>query len=80
MQFRSYTYDSTEIDLQYALNSKGKEIREIQLDESFSGEHSWRDTYILKQKYFRCIFMLLYIQSIAFLHNPFLWFANVLLV
>lgn len=48
MQFRSYTYDSTEIDLQYALNSKGKEIREIQLDESFSGEHSWRDTYILK--------------------------------
>lgn len=39
MQFRSYTYDSTEIDLQYALDSKGKEIREIQLDEAFSGEH-----------------------------------------
>uniref|UniRef100_A0A3Q1ERD6 Acetylcholine receptor subunit beta n=1 Tax=Acanthochromis polyacanthus TaxID=80966 RepID=A0A3Q1ERD6_9TELE len=33
MQFRSYTYDSTEIDLQYALDSKGNEIREIQLDE-----------------------------------------------
>ncbi|XP_005940281.1 acetylcholine receptor subunit beta isoform X2 [Pundamilia nyererei] len=41
MQFRSYTYDSTEIDLQYALNSKGKEIREIQLDESFSESGEW---------------------------------------
>lgn len=38
MQFRSYTYDSTEIDLQYALDSKGNEIREIQMDESYSGE------------------------------------------
>lgn len=38
MQFRSYTYDSTEIDVQYALDSKGNEIREIQLDEAFSGE------------------------------------------
>lgn len=38
MQFRSYTYDSTEIDLQYARDSKGNEIREIQLDEAFSGE------------------------------------------
>ena len=37
MQFRSYTYDSTEIDLQYALDAKGKEIREIILDEGFSG-------------------------------------------
>ncbi|KAF0039086.1 hypothetical protein F2P81_009570 [Scophthalmus maximus] len=37
MQFRSYTYDSTEIDLQYALDPKGNEIREIQLDESYSG-------------------------------------------
>ena len=37
MQFRSYTYDSTEIDLQYALDAKGKEIREIVLDEGFSG-------------------------------------------
>lgn len=38
MQFRSYTYDSTEIDIQYALDAKGKEIREIQLDGGFSGE------------------------------------------
>lgn len=38
MQFRSYTYDSTEIDLQYALDSKGNEIREIQLDDAYSGE------------------------------------------
>lgn len=39
MQFRSYTYDATEIDIQYALDSRGKEIREIQLDEGFSGEN-----------------------------------------
>lgn len=37
MQFRSYTYDSTEIDIQYALDSRGQEIREIQLDEAFTG-------------------------------------------
>ncbi|XP_034532449.1 cholinergic receptor, nicotinic, beta 1 (muscle) like isoform X3 [Notolabrus celidotus] len=41
MQFRSYTYDSTEIDIQYALDSKGKEIREIQLDEAFSEGGEW---------------------------------------
>ncbi|XP_030609720.1 LOW QUALITY PROTEIN: acetylcholine receptor subunit beta [Archocentrus centrarchus] len=41
MQFRSYTYDSTEIDLQYAVDSKGREIREIQLDESFSESGEW---------------------------------------
>ncbi|CAB1434113.1 unnamed protein product, partial [Pleuronectes platessa] len=38
MQFRSYTYDLTEIDLQYALDSKGKEIREILLDDGYTGE------------------------------------------
>ena len=38
MQFRSYTYDSTEIDLQYALDSKGNEIREILLDDAYTGE------------------------------------------
>lgn len=42
MQFRSYTYDSSEIDMQYALDSRGNEIREIQLDEAFSGENGWR--------------------------------------
>nr|XP_020479176.1 acetylcholine receptor subunit beta [Monopterus albus] len=41
MQFRSYTYDSTEIDLQYARDSRGKEIREIQLDEAFSESGEW---------------------------------------
>uniref|UniRef100_A0A8C4ZCV1 Acetylcholine receptor subunit beta n=1 Tax=Gadus morhua TaxID=8049 RepID=A0A8C4ZCV1_GADMO len=41
MQFRSYTYDSTEIDLQYALDAKGKEIREIVLDEGFSESGEW---------------------------------------
>lgn len=38
MQFRSYTYDSSEIDVQYALDSRGNEIREMQLDEGYSGE------------------------------------------
>ncbi|XP_029382387.1 acetylcholine receptor subunit beta isoform X2 [Echeneis naucrates] len=42
MQFRSYTYDSTEIDLQYALDSRGNEIREIQLDEAYSEGGEWR--------------------------------------
>lgn len=41
MQFRSYTYDSTEIDLQYALDSRGNEIREIQLDDAFSEGGEW---------------------------------------
>lgn len=43
MQFRSYTYDSTEIDVQYTLDSRGNEIREIQLDESYSGENQEED-------------------------------------
>ncbi|XP_015229266.1 PREDICTED: acetylcholine receptor subunit beta [Cyprinodon variegatus] len=41
MKFRSYTYDSTEIDLQYARDSRGNEIREIQLDEGFSEGGEW---------------------------------------
>ncbi|KAG7496337.1 acetylcholine receptor subunit beta [Solea senegalensis] len=41
MKFRSYTYDSTEIELQYALDSKGKEIKEIQVDESFGESGEW---------------------------------------
>ncbi|XP_044198361.1 acetylcholine receptor subunit beta [Thunnus albacares] len=41
MQFRSYTYDSTEIEIQYALDAKGNEIREIQLDEGFSESGEW---------------------------------------
>ncbi|XP_075890119.1 acetylcholine receptor subunit beta isoform X1 [Nelusetta ayraudi] len=41
MQFRSYTYDSTEIDVQYTLDSRGNEIREIQLDESYSEGGEW---------------------------------------
>ncbi|XP_056298447.1 acetylcholine receptor subunit beta isoform X2 [Pseudoliparis swirei] len=44
MQFRSYTYDSTEIDIQYALDSKGKEIREIELDEAYIEGGEWHIT------------------------------------
>ena len=50
MQFRSYTYDFTEIDVQYALDSKGMEIREIQLDEAYTGENLmgilWEDKWM----------------------------------
>lgn len=42
MQFRSYTYDSTEIEIQYTLDSRGNEIREVQMDESYSGENQQR--------------------------------------
>ncbi|XP_020501289.2 acetylcholine receptor subunit beta [Labrus bergylta] len=45
MQFRSYTYDSTEIDIQYALDSKGKEIKEIILDEAYSEGGEWHITH-----------------------------------
>ncbi|KAJ3584877.1 hypothetical protein NHX12_013600 [Muraenolepis orangiensis] len=41
MQFRSYTYDSTEVDLQHTLDAKGKEIREVLLDEGFSESGEW---------------------------------------
>ncbi|KAM8881362.1 acetylcholine receptor subunit beta [Synchiropus picturatus] len=41
MQFRSYTYDSTEIELKYSLDSKGKEIQEIRLDDAFSEGGEW---------------------------------------
>lgn len=37
MQFRSYTYDATEVEIQYALDSRGQEIREVQLDEAYTG-------------------------------------------
>uniref|UniRef100_A0A8C3G090 Acetylcholine receptor subunit beta n=1 Tax=Cyclopterus lumpus TaxID=8103 RepID=A0A8C3G090_CYCLU len=45
MQFRSYTYDSTEINVQYALDSKGNEIKEIQLDEAYTEGGEWHITH-----------------------------------
>ncbi|KAM3857817.1 acetylcholine receptor subunit beta [Diretmus argenteus] len=50
MQFRSYTYDSTEIELQHTLDAKGKEIREIQLDEAFSESGDWVIRHKLSRK------------------------------
>lgn len=39
MVFRSYTYDASEVDLQYALDEDGKEIHEIVIDENvFTGQ------------------------------------------
>uniref|UniRef100_A0A673IMA7 Acetylcholine receptor subunit beta n=1 Tax=Sinocyclocheilus rhinocerous TaxID=307959 RepID=A0A673IMA7_9TELE len=37
MVFRSYTYDSSEVDLQHGLDKRGNEIREIVYDTGFSG-------------------------------------------
>ncbi|KAJ8389288.1 hypothetical protein AAFF_G00121530 [Aldrovandia affinis] len=41
MVFRSNTYDSSEVDLQYALDEKGQEIREIIFDAGFSENGEW---------------------------------------
>lgn len=38
MVFRSYTYDASEVELQYYLDDDGQEIREIVIDENaFTG-------------------------------------------
>ncbi|KAG9346610.1 hypothetical protein AGOR_G00073680 [Albula goreensis] len=41
MVFRSYTYDSSEVDLQYALDENDQEIREIVFDAGFSESGEW---------------------------------------
>ncbi|XP_034146453.1 acetylcholine receptor subunit beta [Esox lucius] len=41
MVFHSMTYDSSEIDLQHALDDEGREIREIQYDGGFSESGEW---------------------------------------
>ncbi|KAG5853326.1 hypothetical protein ANANG_G00072010 [Anguilla anguilla] len=43
MVFRSYTYDASEVDLQYALDDDGQEIHEIIIDENaFTGNGEWQ--------------------------------------
>ena len=38
MVFRSYTYDASEVDLQYFLDEDGNEIQEIVIDQNaFTG-------------------------------------------
>ncbi|CAL1590421.1 unnamed protein product [Knipowitschia caucasica] len=39
--FRSYTYDASEIDIQYSLDSNNREIQEILLDQAFSESGEW---------------------------------------
>ncbi|XP_044040853.1 cholinergic receptor, nicotinic, beta 1 (muscle) like [Siniperca chuatsi] len=42
MVFRSYTYDASEVDLQYFLDDEGKEIHEIVIDENaFTENGEW---------------------------------------
>lgn len=39
MVFRSYTYDASEVDLQYGLDENGSEIHEAVIDENaFTGQ------------------------------------------
>ncbi|MBN3318849.1 ACHB protein, partial [Atractosteus spatula] len=43
MVFRSYTYDASEVDLQYALDDSGQEIKEIIIDENaFTENGEWQ--------------------------------------
>ncbi|XP_017328240.1 cholinergic receptor, nicotinic, beta 1 (muscle) like [Ictalurus punctatus] len=43
MVFRSYTYDASEVDLQYGLDEDGKEIHEIVIDENaFTENGEWQ--------------------------------------
>nr|XP_055054679.1 cholinergic receptor, nicotinic, beta 1 (muscle) like [Misgurnus anguillicaudatus] len=43
MVFRSYTYDSSEVDLQYGLDEDGKELHEIVIDENaFTENGEWQ--------------------------------------
>ncbi|KAL4631108.1 acetylcholine receptor subunit beta-like, partial [Arapaima gigas] len=43
MVFRSYTYDSSEVDLQYALDENGQEIHEIIIDKNaFTENGEWQ--------------------------------------
>ncbi|TSN12273.1 Acetylcholine receptor subunit beta [Bagarius yarrelli] len=43
MVFRSYTYDASEVDLQYGLDENGKEIHEIVIDENaFTENGEWQ--------------------------------------
>ncbi|KAJ8282886.1 hypothetical protein COCON_G00054050 [Conger conger] len=43
MVFRSYTYDSSEVDLQYALDDDGNELQEIIIDENaFTENGEWQ--------------------------------------
>ncbi|XP_039515972.1 acetylcholine receptor subunit beta [Pimephales promelas] len=53
MVFRSYTYDSSEVDLQPGLDKKGNEIREIVLDTGFSESGEWHIRHKVSQKNIR---------------------------
>ncbi|KAJ8337773.1 hypothetical protein SKAU_G00367390 [Synaphobranchus kaupii] len=51
MVFRSYTYDSSEVDLQYALNYEGQEIHEIVIDKNaFTENGEWQICHIPSRK------------------------------
>ncbi|XP_064181668.1 acetylcholine receptor subunit beta isoform X1 [Anguilla rostrata] len=39
--FHSFTYDSSEVDLQHALDEDGREIREVEYDAGFSESGEW---------------------------------------
>uniref|UniRef100_A0A8C2AZV7 Cholinergic receptor, nicotinic, beta 1 (muscle) n=1 Tax=Cyprinus carpio TaxID=7962 RepID=A0A8C2AZV7_CYPCA len=50
MVFRSYTYDSSEVDLQHGLDKRGNEIREIVYDTGFSESGEWHIRHKVSRK------------------------------
>ncbi|XP_020777918.1 acetylcholine receptor subunit beta isoform X1 [Boleophthalmus pectinirostris] len=51
MVFRSYTYDASEIEIQYSLDSNDRQIQEIVLDEAFSESGEWHIRHKPSRKY-----------------------------
>ncbi|KAI7813819.1 acetylcholine receptor subunit beta-like [Triplophysa rosa] len=50
MVFHSYTYDSSEVDLQHTVDKKGNEIREIVYDQGFSESGEWHIRHKVSRK------------------------------
>uniref|UniRef100_A0A673LXY8 Acetylcholine receptor subunit beta n=1 Tax=Sinocyclocheilus rhinocerous TaxID=307959 RepID=A0A673LXY8_9TELE len=50
MVFHSYTYDSSEVDLQHGLDKRGNEIREIVFDTGFSESGEWHIRHKVSRK------------------------------
>ncbi|XP_026123012.1 acetylcholine receptor subunit beta-like isoform X2 [Carassius auratus] len=71
MVFRSYTYDSSEVDLQHGLDKRGNEIREIVYDTGFSGNgtapsHSWSLRYQTPRNACNALNAIFYIKLLHF--------------
>lgn len=57
MVFRSYTYDASEVDLQYFLDDEGNEVHEIVIDENaFTGW--WLESVHFDISLFDCLIVI----------------------